>query len=268
MTPREEESLAWSLGFAARRLGGALDLAAPGGWIGSHVLRGVWRAACRELHYLEMMVRRLLVAMAGELELSVSRKVPNACAGVCGDTSDALRNRGKSTFFLVFDRKLGPAAVQARLAAIGIWEGDVSAALPKCVFGTPPEPEPVVDAAHLAARFAALASVLADPEAHARRMALKMSRGGDPIRLGARPALARGGTLDLTTSAFVEAERLALKVLNRRRPVIDEAFWYDENEPPNPVGTDTATPCWHHPPWPGQPGVARSENRLKRPLAE
>ncbi|MEL6753271.1 MAG: hypothetical protein AAFO57_04540, partial [Pseudomonadota bacterium] len=68
MTPRDADSLAWSLEFAARRLEGALALAAPSGVLGSHLLRGVWRAACREVHYLEMIVRRLLVALAGQLE--------------------------------------------------------------------------------------------------------------------------------------------------------------------------------------------------------
>ncbi|MEL6956666.1 MAG: hypothetical protein AAFO88_08490, partial [Pseudomonadota bacterium] len=67
MTKRDTDSLTWSLDFTARRLAGAFDLAFPGGAAGSHMLRAAWAAACREVRYLEMMVRRLLVFMAGRL---------------------------------------------------------------------------------------------------------------------------------------------------------------------------------------------------------
>ncbi|MEL6957265.1 MAG: hypothetical protein AAFO88_11545, partial [Pseudomonadota bacterium] len=91
-------------------------------------------------------------------------------------------------------------------------------------------PAPVMDAARLARRFAALAAVLADPEPHALRLAKRMHQGKAILRLGTAPALARGGTLDLGASAYFEAERLALTVLNRGAPV-----WPKALEPPIPA---------------------------------
>ncbi|MEM1149510.1 MAG: hypothetical protein AAGI03_03000 [Pseudomonadota bacterium] len=237
MTPRDAESLAWSLGFAARRLAGARDLAAPKGWIGSHVLRGIWQAACRELHYLEVMVRRLLVAMAGEMtelvqpqpaDTSIRRPKAEPITPCVNGPS----GKGASPpMFSVHDTKLGPKALQARLSAMGHWEGEVPTRLPEGVFGARPASSSVVEASALADRFVALAAVLADPEPYAKRMALKLGRGVSPLRLGVRPALARSGALDLATSAFFEAERLALTVLNRRAPLYAQAQHLPETPP-------------------------------------
>jgi len=232
MTLRDRESLAWSLEYAARRLAGAFDLAAPSGVLGSHLLRGVWRAACRELHYLELMVRRLIVAMAGQVRLDAPRisGIQDKKAALstihrgAKRSGDQGENPTKTPVFPVFDRRPGLAALQRRLDAVAMWEGaesdgDVPApAAGACTFPRP-EPDRVVAAARLAARFAALFDVLEDPARHARRLARwRARRQASPLRLGTVPALARGGTLDLCHSAFFEAERLALTVLNRGWP--------------------------------------------------
>ncbi len=222
MTCRDRESLAWSLEYAARRLAGAFDLAAPTGVLGSHLLRGVWRAACRELHYLELMVRRLIVAMAGQVRLEVPR--PGGARFANGFAPESKQKPAKAPVFPVFDRKPGLAALQRRLGAVAVWDGahgDGDVPAPAACDGTFPRPEParVVEAARLAARFAALFDVLEDPDRHARRLARwRARRQASPLRLGAVPALARGGTLDLCHSAFFEAERLALTVLNHGWP--------------------------------------------------
>ncbi|MEL6664419.1 MAG: hypothetical protein AAFR33_15610, partial [Pseudomonadota bacterium] len=90
------------------------------------------------------------------------------------------------------------------------------------VFDAPGQPALVVSTARLAARFAALARVLDDPERYARLYARRLWRAGGRIGKtalklvhGMRPALARGGTLDLAASAYQEAERLCFLVLNR-----------------------------------------------------
>ncbi|MEM1106247.1 MAG: hypothetical protein AAGH87_07630, partial [Pseudomonadota bacterium] len=76
MDTMDRESLAWSFGFAARRLEGARELAGPQGLACGYMLRAAWRAACREVLYLEMFVRRLLVAMAGDVVLAPLAKRP------------------------------------------------------------------------------------------------------------------------------------------------------------------------------------------------
>ncbi|MEM9740808.1 MAG: hypothetical protein AAF829_13180, partial [Pseudomonadota bacterium] len=83
MTPRDHDSLAWGLGYASQRLEGALALAAPGGAMAPYVLRGVWRAACRELHYLELFVRRLLLCMAGEMVVETRTHTPGKAVDTC-----------------------------------------------------------------------------------------------------------------------------------------------------------------------------------------
>ncbi|MEL6663487.1 MAG: hypothetical protein AAFR33_10835 [Pseudomonadota bacterium] len=210
MTPRDADSLAWSLDFAARRLDGAWELAG-GPALGSHMLRGVWRATCRELRYLEMFVRRLLVFMAGQITLAptVKRPAPD------GPMASMVRPT-KQPAFAVFDPLLSVDAILKRYGSNGVDDAQLM----------PPDwpltkAHPVVSAAGIAARFAALQRVLEDPGRHARRLAraLDRQRGqpgrATPIRLGHAPQLARGGPLDLMRSAYFEAERLALTFLNR-----------------------------------------------------
>ncbi|MEM1150342.1 MAG: hypothetical protein AAGI03_07270 [Pseudomonadota bacterium] len=295
MTPRDRESLALSLGYAARRLDGALALAAPCGVLSRHVLRGVWRAACRELHYLELFMRRLLLCMAGDIAISpraahpekankpfdnkaskappsailtgdtaaardFDRGVnPSAFASPDSDTSalppaspeserthvhaaarpgaigsraikggDQPENRDKSPLFPVSDPRPGEKALQRRLAAMGHWEGELPTvpvgSIARANGGTP---APTVCAARLAIRFAALADALARPSYYALRIArLRACRAKAILRLGAVPGLARGGYMDLATSSYFEAERLALTVLNRG--------WQDPPPGPDP----------------------------------
>ncbi|MEL6567944.1 MAG: hypothetical protein AAFQ22_05960 [Pseudomonadota bacterium] len=221
MTPNDRASLAWSLGYAARRLEGALALAAPSGALGSHVLRGVWRSACRELYFLELFVRRLLVYMAGQIAVA-------PCSRQVAASASPRENTHKTPVFPVFDRCESLNALQKRLGAIGHWEGEVSGQAPDPRSGnTSPEPAPAMPAARLAARFAALADVLERPQHHARRLARwRARRAAAALRLGTVPSLARGGPLDLATSSYFEAERLALTVLNRG--------WRPPQDPPEP----------------------------------
>ncbi|MEL6663109.1 MAG: hypothetical protein AAFR33_08895, partial [Pseudomonadota bacterium] len=200
MTPRDRASLAWSLDYAAQRLDGALALAAPAGALGSHLMRGVWAAACRELHYLEMLVRRLLVCLAGQIEVTstASDKGRQSSRLVAQSKTHSNRpvasqNADKPPLFPVSDRKLSPSQIQARLHAMTVGDALQNSRKSHAMNFNTDSPALVVDAARLAARFAALADVLADPERHARRLALwRVRRASAVLRLGAAPALAKG----------------------------------------------------------------------------
>jgi len=213
MTQRDHDSLLWSLDYATRRLVGAFDLAFPGGVAGSHMLRGAWRAACREVAYLEMMVRRLLVFMAGCIEVDRAAVRPSWLGPAPAPARPVDAAPCPAPFAL---NEALPS-----LARIRAMMGDAPVARPAGPFGAGGEPRPVVSAARLAARFAALARVLDAPERYARLYARRLWRVGGRIGAvalklvhGRRPALARGGTLDLSASAYMEAERLCFLVLN------------------------------------------------------
>ncbi|MEM9738882.1 MAG: hypothetical protein AAF829_03370 [Pseudomonadota bacterium] len=217
MTTRDAESLAWSLGFARRKLEGAFALAAPTGTLGRHILRGAWAAACRDLHYLEMLVRRLLVALAGQLDCKVETRRAGSARGQTGQTGDGAgnsRRHGKAhPLFPACDRRMALSHILSGLSLFTDRAAPVSARNP--ADPTALRPHPVIEARRLAERFAALVDVLTNPEAHALRLARAIKSGHSPLRLGTPPALARGDAMDLHTSAYVEAERLALVTLNR-----------------------------------------------------
>ena len=213
MTHRDHDSLTWSLDYAARRLAGAFGLAFPGGVAGSHVLRGAWRAACRELRYLEMMVRRLIVFMAGSI--APDRRARGLSRPASPTQTVQAHPSSRHSGFALNEPLPSLAQLQAMVNA-------APRALPARVFGAGGEAHPVVCAGRIAARFAALARVLDNPERYARLCARRLWRAGGRIGRvtlkllhGLRPALARGGTLDLAASAYMEAERLCFLVLNR-----------------------------------------------------
>jgi len=222
MDQRDADSLAWSLDFAARRLEGALALATRDTGPVAFMLRGVWRAACRELLYLEMMVRRLIVCLAAQVEIVRPPSRPGggpAARSAPKPVSRAARAPG----FGLFDPLDSPNAILARMQAAS---NPVPTPATTVRAATPGTGAPVVAAGRLLARFAALAQALADPGRQARRLARIMdtrraraAKGHavrvTPLRLGQAPALARTRGLSLESSAYGEAERLALKALNR-----------------------------------------------------
>ncbi|MEO0786905.1 MAG: hypothetical protein AAFY10_14510, partial [Pseudomonadota bacterium] len=151
-----------------------------------------------------------------------------ANAGAAGAQADRPGNRNKTPLFPASERQMGRADILRRLALSAAETAPDAISCPTSP--ARPDPAPVMDAARLARRFAALAAVLANPEPHALRLAKRMHQGKAVLRLGTAPALARGGTLDLGASAYFEAERLALTVLNRGAPV-----WPNALEPPIPA---------------------------------
>ncbi|MEL6569335.1 MAG: hypothetical protein AAFQ22_13025 [Pseudomonadota bacterium] len=215
MTTRDTDSLIWSLDYAARRLAGAFDLAFPGGASGSHMLRGAWAAACREVRYLDMMVRRLLVFMAGRITVeTLSARQRPLCASPPPESGTPPTYPPAPAFAL--NERL-PSLAQIQAMATGTPLG-LTAPRPSALG----EPAPVVSAARLAARFAALTRVLENHERYARLYARRLWRKGGRLGTvalklvhGIRPGLARGGTLDLAASAYMEAERLCFCVLSR-----------------------------------------------------
>jgi len=222
MDQRDADSLAWSLDFAARRLEGALALATRDTGPVAFMLRGVWRAACRELLYLEMMVRRLIVCLAAHVEIVRPPSGP-ARGQAARSAPKPVSRAARASGFGLFDPLDSPNAILARMQA-------ASNPLPTPAVtvraATPGNGAPVVAAGRLLARFAALAQALADPGRQARRLARIMdtrraraAKGHavrvTPLRLGQAPALARTRGLSLESSAYGEAERLALKALNR-----------------------------------------------------
>ncbi len=221
MDQRDADSLAWSLDFAARRLEGALALATRDTGSVAFMLRGVWRAACRELLYLEMLVRRLIVCLAAQVEPVRPPSGPaRGPAARCAPkpVKPAARAQG----FGLFDPLDSPNAILARMLAAS----NPGRAPAVAVRAEPAAGTPVVAAGRLLARFAALAQALAHPDRQARRLARIMdtrralAANGHalrvtPLRLGQAPALARARGLSLESSAYGEAERLALKALNR-----------------------------------------------------
>ncbi|MEN0079347.1 MAG: hypothetical protein AAF753_09580 [Pseudomonadota bacterium] len=231
MDTLNRESLAWSFGFAARRLDSARELAGPQGLACGYMLRAAWRAACREVLYLEMFVRRLLVAMAGDVVLAPLAKTP-APAKPDPKAGPKPANAAPSLpGFSITDPPYAPVNCLNLVSATPL------PALP--LPGTPrpgaafmlagPSPDPVVPAQRLAARFAALAAALEAPERYAARIARRLERrrlglvrsaARRVIRLGYPPALVgrRASVLDLPRSSYYEAERLALLTLNRGPP--------------------------------------------------
>ncbi|MEM1105145.1 MAG: hypothetical protein AAGH87_02060 [Pseudomonadota bacterium] len=216
MDQNDRDSLAWSLEYAAQRLAGALALAAPSGAFGAYVLRGTWAAACRELHYLELFVRRLLVCLAGEVRLGEAAS--GGCPSTAPPTAKSAEKADKTPIFPVFDAQPSLAALRRLLATTPeLGRAPPAPGAPSLGALPGPAPSPVVPARRLAARFAALARVLDDPRRYARRLARWSARrrAAPALHLGAVPGLARGRGLDLARSAFLEAKRLALLTLNR-----------------------------------------------------
>ncbi|MEM1346544.1 MAG: hypothetical protein AAGI34_18440 [Pseudomonadota bacterium] len=212
MTTQDTESFDWNMDYAARRLALAFDLAFPGGVANSHMLRLAWHSACRELRYLEMMVRRLLVFLAGSIKLNDENPVRRAGKRMPKDTA---KHADRSAGFALNETLATYEEILAM--AHGTSRAPASAA-----YREPQALHPVVSAERIAARFAALARVLEAPDHYARLYARRFWRGGK--RVGTlsiklvhwkRPALARSGTLDLATSAYMEAVRLCFVVLNR-----------------------------------------------------
>ncbi|MEM1105691.1 MAG: hypothetical protein AAGH87_04810 [Pseudomonadota bacterium] len=236
MTERDRESLAWSLDYAARRLAAAQAGAAPAAGLAGYVVRAVWRAASRELDYLEAMVRRLLLAMASDLMAKRASKPPVDPSGpgagakprpARGERPSAGRPSPRRAVLRLTDRFPSQADLRRQLAASYFEAGCAPPPRPvqPAAAGNSARPAPLVKAAHMAGRFAALAAVLAEPGPAARRMANYVERcgGRQPIRMRRRPALARGGNLDLATGAFIEAERLAVAALDRRAEALAAA---------------------------------------------
>ncbi|MEM1105963.1 MAG: hypothetical protein AAGH87_06195 [Pseudomonadota bacterium] len=228
-TDRDHDSFAWSLDFAARTFAGAMDRFAPSGRVAPHLMRGVWVAACRELYYLERFLRRLLVVLAARQ--GVEPVAPGAPARQAPDTplkpqrqrcQNAGPSKGAERTFAVADRHMSHAAIASKLAtqpwvagrrcdmAWPVGDRPLSAGPNTAMTPAPP----IVDARALAARFAALSAVLADPEPHAERLARMMARRRFPLRLAMPPALARGRGLDMMRSAYLEVERLAVVALD------------------------------------------------------
>ncbi|MEM1105550.1 MAG: hypothetical protein AAGH87_04095, partial [Pseudomonadota bacterium] len=208
MDTMDRESLAWSFGFAARRLDSARELAGPQGLACGYMLRAAWRAACREVLYLEMFVRRLLVAMAGDVVLAPRAKTPAAEPDPKAGPKPATAAPSLPSFCIT-DPPYAPVNCLNLVSATPL------PALP--LPGTPrpgaafmlagPAPDPVVSAQRLAARFAALAAALEAPERYAARIARRLERrrlglvrsaARRVIRLGYPPALVgrRASVLD------------------------------------------------------------------------
>ncbi|MEM6948011.1 MAG: hypothetical protein AAF486_07955, partial [Pseudomonadota bacterium] len=201
MDTLDRESLAWSFGFAARRLEGARELAGPQGLACGYMLRAAWRAACREVLYLEMFVRRLLVAMAADVVLAKT-PVPAAQADRPKPKAGPKPANAAPSLpsFSITDPPYAPVNCLNFVSATPL------PALP--LPGTPrpgaafmlagPAPDPIVSAQRLAARFAALAAALEAPERYAARIARRLERrrlglvrsaARRVIRLGYPPAL-------------------------------------------------------------------------------
>ncbi|MEM6947248.1 MAG: hypothetical protein AAF486_04080 [Pseudomonadota bacterium] len=224
MDQRDQDSLDWSFDYAARRLDSARALAFPAGRGEAAIQRGAWRAACSELRYLEMMVRRLLICLAGAFLDGPWRSPRKRGAPPRAPTKPCAGDPRRPSFALN-ERLMSPAQVQAALFGRPVIPK--SADTRQAPWADAPEPPPVVDARRLAARFAALARVLAGPEPYARAYARRVRRawhpasGGIGVRLRprARPGPARrtgrATSLSLERSAFEEAERLSLLTLNR-----------------------------------------------------
>ncbi|MEM1105895.1 MAG: hypothetical protein AAGH87_05850 [Pseudomonadota bacterium] len=226
MTQRDRDSLAWSLDFAARRLAAAFALAAPSGALGPYLARAAWRAACREVQYLELFVRRLLVCMAAGMKIRAPLATAPREALVKAQPAPppaAERAARPAPLLPVFDRQPSWAELKRQLAC---WEDGESPPISDWTHRPKAYLAPMVDARRLAARFAALARALEAPERPARRLARWMARAEARRRQGAGPrpalhvmaipSLARGRDLDLDRSAFLEAKRLALEALDRR----------------------------------------------------
>ncbi|MEM1106042.1 MAG: hypothetical protein AAGH87_06605 [Pseudomonadota bacterium] len=235
MTPNDRDSLAWSLDYAARTLAGAMARLAPKAPAMPYLARGAWIAACRELQFLELFVRRLLICLAGDIaERFCHRGLPapeaaeraaKAAVARGGAAGSPPRGRRPAPVFPAFDRFFTKAQIQRWLdcseqayAPPGWAEaapdaGTLADARPLACLA---RLAPMVDGRRIAERFAALAAVLADPEPHARRLARwQVRRRRSALCLGRVPTLAKAGVLDLASSSFFEAERLAVAAINR-----------------------------------------------------
>lgn len=138
----------WSWELIARALAGlgALFGDELPDWIG----RAAWRRACRQLRAMEALARRLILVMSSQCE--PGQPAPHRAAG-----KRAVRAAGACAGFALFDPL--PTGTQA--------PGIMAAPLPE-EFATPTR--------GLARRMAALAAVMADPGAAARRMARWLAR--------------------------------------------------------------------------------------------
>jgi len=205
MNDRDAESLRWSWDYVARGLAGLLALLGWAGFAPSHMLRGAWRMANREMRYLEGMARRLLVAEAGALQ-PLPARAPSGPRKPDARPPRPRAPRAPRGFALI---EPVPEAI------FNCWFDDEDPPAPKDPWPCSAGAHPAVPAHALAARISALKSLLDAPEKAARRVARMLARHASPLCLARRRPVERGGTLDLKRSAFFEAERLALDVINR-----------------------------------------------------
>jgi len=209
MNDRDAESLRWSWDYVARGLAGLLALLGWAGFAPSHMLRGAWRMANREMRYLEGMARRLVLAEAGALA-GLSPPAPLSRRPARKDRAARPRGEYPRGFCL---------AAPFRAADHPCWPGpgrpgagqDAPAPMAP---GVGAEPPPVVTARGLAARIEALEGLIAAPEKAARRM-VRQLRAARIVPCLVAPPSVRNRPLDLMQSAFFEAERLALLGLRR-----------------------------------------------------
>jgi len=167
-------------------------------------------------------VRRLIVCLAAQVEPVRPPSGPG-CRAAAKSPPETAKTVAKAKGFGLFDPLDSPNAILARMLAASDPGRAPAVTVRAPTTGTG---APVVAAGRLLARFAALAQALADPDRQARRLARIMvtrraraAKGHvvrvTPLRLGQAPALARARGLSLESSAYGEAERLALKALNR-----------------------------------------------------
>lgn len=204
MTETDRLSLNWCLELAARRVGQAVLRGFEGGFV-SHIQRGLWAALCREVAFLEAVIRRLLIALVGVLPEARGPRDRPAHRPHSLPTTAASGRFGTA----LLEPLPNPVAMMARLTR----EGQIC---PKTGGNTLPS---VMPAARLWNRLASLSALLADPEATARRMARRLAcrraRRKSPLHLSHRPAAARSRHWNQERDVFSEATRLALIVLNR-----------------------------------------------------
>lgn len=204
MTETDRLSLNWCLDLAARRVGEAVRRGFEGGFV-SHIPRGLWAALCREVAFLEAVVRRLLIALVGVLPEPAKAHARRAISPVS--------SRGTAP-----SPPSGTALLEPLPDAVAMMARLMGEAQTGRKSGGNPLPA-VMPAARLWNRLASLKALLADPEAAARRMARRLALRRElrksPLHLGHRPAAARSRHWSQERDVFFEVARLALLVLNR-----------------------------------------------------
>jgi hypothetical protein len=186
MTAHTAAAANWSWELIARALAGltALFGTQMPGWIS----RAAWRRACRELRVMEALARRLILVMSAQCEPGLT--APRHTAG-----KRAARVAGMGAGFALFDPL--PTGAEAPL-----------------IKATPLPEDFATPTCGLARRMAALAAVMAAPEAAAMRMARWLAR---PVGARTTPiCLTRpqGPLAEPLSDALTLFQRLAVERLN------------------------------------------------------